>query len=77
MVPGLLWCLCLCGLLLQVAPYWVLPHSVLVIGFLGGVRERGVVWFSALIILVIGILTGAFADLEGRDLSEIGIHYGQ
>ena len=41
----------------------------MVIGFLGGVRERGVVWFSASIILVIGILTGAFADLEGRDLS--------
>ena len=41
----------------------------MVVGFLGGVRERGVVWFSASIILVIGILTGAFADLEGRDLS--------
>ncbi|HCK91049.1 MAG TPA: hypothetical protein DHW54_07685, partial [Gemmatimonadetes bacterium] len=40
----------------------------IVVGFLGGVRERGVVWFSASIILVIGILTGAFADLQGRDL---------
>ena len=41
----------------------------MVIGLLGGVHERGVVWFSASTILVIGILTGAFADLEGRDLT--------
>ncbi|MEC9354757.1 MAG: hypothetical protein VX507_00870, partial [Gemmatimonadota bacterium] len=41
----------------------------IVLGFLGGVRERGVIWFSASIILVVGILTGTFADLEGRDLS--------
>jgi len=41
----------------------------IVLGFLGGVRERGVIWFIASIILVVGILTGTFADLEGRDLS--------
>ncbi len=41
----------------------------IVVGFLGGVRERGAVWLSASIILVIGILTGVFADLQGRDLA--------
>ncbi len=37
--------------------------------FFGGLRERGVVWVSGSIILVIGILVGFFADHKVSDLS--------
>jgi len=49
----------------------------IVLGFLGGVRERGVIWFIASIILVVGILTGTFADPRGVTYQQIGIHFGQ
>ena len=51
------------------SPLLVFAALGMVVGFLGGVRERGVVWFSASVILVVGILAGALADLERRDLS--------
>ncbi len=51
------------------SPLLVFAALGMVVGFLGGVRERGVVWLSASIILVVGILAGALADLERRDLS--------
>ena len=41
----------------------------MIAGFFGGLRERGVVWVSGSIILVIGILVGFFADHEVSDLS--------
>ena len=41
----------------------------MIAGFFGGLRERGVVWVSGSIILVIGILVGFFADHKVSDLS--------